>query len=128
MWPGNSSTYLKALLDNHRDAKRAIELAKHEGVETHRVEPAQIRPQDTGRKTFRTTLRELYRYGGHDGLAHVLQSADNLADLKARTNGCGNASPPRRRCTREWLARKETPTNEWATVEAILNGKRGSEV
>ena len=120
MWPGgNSSTYLKALLDNHRDAKRAIVLAKHEGVETTALNLLKSDPKTQGAKLFAQHCASCHRYGGHDGLAHVLPSADNLADLAARTNAwerfaSSAAVHP------DWLARKENSTNDWDTVKSIL--------
>ncbi|MDD9865961.1 MAG: c-type cytochrome, partial [Verrucomicrobiales bacterium] len=116
---GNSSTYLKALLDNHRDAKRAIVLAKHEGVETTALNLLKSDPKTQGAKLFAQHCASCHRYGGHDGLAHVLPSADNLADLAARTNAwerfaSSAAVHP------DWLARKENSTNDWDTVKSIL--------
>ena len=117
---GNSSTYLKALLDNHRDAERAIELAKHEGIDSTALNLLKTDPKTQGAKLFAQHCASCHRYGGHDGLAHELAAAENLADLKARTSAwerfaSSEAVHP------EWLARKENSTNEWATVEAILN-------
>ena len=123
---GNSSTYLKALLDNHRDAQRAIDLAKHEGIESTALNLLKSDPKTQGAKLFAQHCASCHRYGGHDGLGHELSPVATLADLKLRTSewerfASSEAVHP------EWMARKKNSTNEWAEVQAILDANEEAE-
>ena len=121
----NSSNYLKAILDDERDAKRAIELARHVGIESTALNLLKTDPKTQGPKLFAQHCASCHRYDGHDGLAHSLPDANSLNELKQRTS-TQNRFTSSNSVHPEWLARFKDSgsTNDWKAVESILTANK----
>jgi quinol-cytochrome oxidoreductase complex cytochrome b subunit/mono/diheme cytochrome c family protein len=118
----NSANYLKAVLDDSRDAHRVTALAKAKGIETTALSLLKSDPKTQGARLFAQHCSSCHRYDGHDGLAVELAKADTLGQLEKRAEltsrfFSGDAVHP------DWLARKSGTQGSWQTVQSVLDEK-----
>ena len=78
----NSANYLKAVLDDSRDAHRVTALAKAKGIESTALSLLKSDPKTQGARLFAQHCSSCHRYDGHDGLAVELPKADTLGQLE----------------------------------------------